>query len=395
MSTIISVNAGSSSLKFQLLVMPEETVICSGIVERIGFEDAIFKIEGGDVKEKLVTSIPNHSVAVQLLLEALTKYNFVSSLDEINAVGHRIVHGGENFNDSAVMTEEVVKTIEDLSSLAPLHNPANLVGYNAFKAALPHAGHVAVFDTAFHQTMAKDTYMYPIPYEYYTEFGVRKYGFHGTSHKFVSEKAIELLGNPATSRIITCHLGNGASLAAVKDGKSINTSMGFTPLAGVMMGTRSGDIDPAIITFLMDKTGKTAHEVLDILNKKSGMLGISQLSSDARDIEDGLAAGHELATLAVDVYVNRIVQTIGAYYVQLGGLDAMVFTAGLGENAGLFRKMICDKLGALGIKIDDEVNNVRGKLTLISTEDSAAKVWLIPTNEELVIAQDTVRLLGL
>lgn len=395
MSKIMAVNAGSSSLKYQLIEMPNENVLCSGIVERIGLNDSIFSINVLGQKTKDVLDIKDHSVAVALVLEALTKYNVVSSLDEIDGVGHRVVHGGELFNKSVVFNDEVEKAIDELSTLAPLHNPANLIGYRAFKSSLPKAGHVAVFDTAFHQTMEKDTYLYPLPYEYYTDFGVRKYGFHGTSHLFVSQRAIELLGNPKESKVITCHLGNGASLAAVKNGKSINTSMGLTPLAGVMMGTRSGDIDPAIITYIMEKTGQTAYEVTDVLNKKSGMLGLSQISSDARDIEDGIEEKNELALLTLDVYANRIAATIGSYYVQLGGCDAIVFTAGLGENGGVFRSAVINKLGALGIKIDEERNDVRGKETLISTDDSTAKVYLIPTDEELVIARDTKELLGL
>ncbi|MEG0364330.1 MAG: acetate kinase [Erysipelotrichales bacterium] len=396
MSKVMAVNAGSSSLKYQLIDMVNEDVLCSGIIERIGLNDSLFTIEVNDEKHKDVLDIEDHTKAVGLVLEALTKYNVVSSLEEIDGVGHRVVHGGEKFVESVVINDEVIKTIEELSDLAPLHNPANLVGYSAFKKALPNVGHVAVFDTAFHQTMEKDTYIYPIPYEYYEKFGVRRYGFHGTSHLFVSQRANELLNKPAHSKIITCHLGNGASLAAVKDGKVINTSMGLTPLAGVMMGTRSGDIDPAIVTFLMDKTGMSAHEVMDVLNKKSGMLGVSGISSDARDIEDGYNEGNELAVLTVELYVNRIAQTIGSYFVQLGGVDAIVFTAGLGENGIMFREKIIEAVGeALGVKLDATRNDVRGKETLISADDSSAKVFLIPTNEELVIAQDTKGLLGL
>ncbi|MDR1782494.1 MAG: acetate kinase [Bacilli bacterium] len=396
MSKIMAVNAGSSSLKYQLLDMPSANVLCSGVIERIGLEDSIFNIEINGEKHKDILDIENHEKAVNLVLEALTKYNVVKSLDEIDGVGHRCVHGGEKFASSVVLDDEVSKTMEELSDLAPLHNPANLIGYHAFKKALANVGHVAVFDTAFHQTMEADTFVYPIPYEFYKEYGVRKYGFHGTSHLYVSERCIDLLGNPSSSKIITCHLGNGASLAAIKNGKSINTSMGLTPLAGVMMGTRSGDIDPAIITFLMDKTGKTAYEITDILNKESGMLGVSGISSDARDIEDGYNAGDERAKLTVEIYINRIVDTIGSYFVKLGGLDAIVFTAGLGENSISFREMICEKLtDALGVKLDKERNNVRGKETLISADDSKVKVYLIPTNEELVIAQDTMKLLNL
>lgn len=396
MAKIMAVNAGSSSLKYQLLEMPAAEVLCSGVIERIGLKDSIFSIEIDGEKHKDVLDIENHEKAVNLVLDALTKYDVVKSLDEIDGVGHRTVHGGEKFAASVILDEEVVKTMEDLSDLAPLHNPANLIGYYAFKKALPKVGHVAVFDTAFHQTMAADTYIYPIPYEYYQNYSVRKYGFHGTSHLYVSRRCLDLMGNPEHSKIITCHLGNGASLAAIEDGKSINTSMGLTPLAGVMMGTRSGDIDPAIITFLMDKTGKTAYEITDILNKESGMLGVSGISSDARDIEEGYNAGNERAKLTVDIYVNRIMDTIGSYFVKLGGLDALVFTAGLGENSISFREMICNKLtAALGVKIDPERNNVRGKETLISADDSKVKVYLIPTNEELIIAQDTMRLLKL
>lgn len=396
MAKIMSVNAGSSSLKYQLIEMPAAEVLCTGLIERIGLEDSIFGIEVNGEKFKDTLDIKDHAIAVNLVLEALTKYNVVASLSEIDGVGHRIVHGGEKFAKSIIITDEVEQTVRELSDLAPLHNPANLVGYNAFKEALGDVKHVAVFDTAFHQTMSKEIFTYAIPYEYYEKFGVRKYGFHGTSHLFVSQRAIELLDNPVESKIITCHLGNGASLAAVKNGKVINTSMGLTPLAGVMMGTRSGDIDPAIVTFLMDKTGMSAHEVMDVLNKKSGMLGLSQISSDARDIEDGYNRKDPLALLTVEVYVNRIIETIGSYYVQLGGLDAIVFTAGLGENGIMFRKLIIDKLtAALGVKIDPERNNVRGKEALVSTDDSSAKVFLIPTDEELVIAQDTTRLLGL
>lgn len=396
MVKIMSVNAGSSSLKYQLIEMPAAKQLCSGVIERIGLKDSIFSIEVDGTKHKDVLDINDHSKAVEFVLEALTKYNVVKDLNEITGVGHRFVHGGEKFAQSVVIDEEVERTVDELSDLAPLHNPANLIGYRAFKKALKNVGHVAVFDTAFHQTLDAGTYTYAIPYEFYEKYGVRKYGFHGTSHLFVSNRAIELLGNPTSSKVITCHLGNGASLAAVKDGKSINTSMGLTPLAGVMMGTRSGDIDPAIITFLMDKTGLSAYEIVDILNKKSGMLGVSQISSDARDIEEAYEKNDKLATLTIEIYINRIVETIGSYYAKLGGLDALVFTAGVGENGILFRKLVCEKLKeAFGIEIDEERNNVRGKETLISSDSSKVKVYLIPTNEELVIAQDTIKLLGL
>ena len=394
MSKIMAVNAGSSSLKFQLIEMPTEVVIVSGVIERIGMDDAIvtFKFNGAKKTRKL--PIADHSEAVQILLDSLLSENIVSSLQEINGVGHRMVHGGEEFAQSAVITEKVAKSIEDLSDLAPLHNPANLTGYYAFLKALPGVGHVAVFDTAFHQTMEPVVYTYPIPYEYYLHYRIRRYGFHGTSHLYVSHRAIELLGNKTNSRIITCHIGNGASLAAVKNGKCIDTSMGFTPLAGAMMGTRSGDIDPAIISYLCDKLNIPADDVINIMNKKSGLLGVSGISSDARDIIQAIDEGNERALLARNIHCKSIVNYIGSYFVELGGCDAIVFTAGLGENDPAFRRDICHAIGeALGIKIDEEKNLIRGKEMEISTPDSKVKVFVIPTNEELVIARDTVKLL--
>jgi acetate kinase len=393
MAKIFAVNAGSSSLKFQLLEMPSEEVITEGVVERIGLEDGIFTLKFNGEKNKEVTDIPNHGVAVSMLLKKLVDMKIVASLDEIDGCGHRMVHGGEKFTDSAVITDEVIAGIEAVSDLAPLHNPANLTGYRAFKEALPNIPHVGVFDTAFHQTMPKTSYIYPIPYEYYEKYGVRRYGFHGTSHKYVSARAIEMLGNPETSKIITCHLGNGASLAAVKDGKSINTSMGLTPLAGIMMGTRSGDIDPAIITFLAEKEGKTADQITSELNKKSGMLGVSGISSDSRDVEDAAIAGDPQAIFTEALYAQRIADVIGSYFMQLGGCDAIVFTAGLGENNAMLRANVISLISeATGAKICEDKNNVRGKETLVSTEDSKIKVLLIPTNEELVIARDVVKL---
>lgn len=395
MSKIIAVNAGSSSLKFQLFDMPSEDVICSGIVERIGQEVGIFTIKFNGEKVVVNQEIKDHSVAVQMLLHALIEHKILNSLDEITGVGHRVVHGGETYTESVMFTDTVAKEIEALNELAPLHNPANLVGYQAFKAALPNARHTAVFDTAFHQTMEQDIYLYPLPMEFYENYKVRRYGFHGTSHLYVSQRMIELLGNPKESKIITCHLGNGASIAAVKNGQSINTSMGFTPLAGIMMGTRSGDVDPAILTYIMKMTNKSAEEVVNDLNKKSGMLGISRISSDARDIENAIADGNEQAILTRKMYVNRIAQTIGSYFVQMGGVDAIVFTAGLGENDSGIRAAVCEAVSeALGVKFNYGANQVRGKETKLSKDDSKVQVWLIPTNEELVIAQDTVRLLG-
>ena len=398
MTKIISVNAGSSSLKFQLFVMPSEEVLTSGIIERIGLADGIFTIKVNDQKITVSQPIPDHKVAVELVLNALIQHKIVNSLDEISGVGHRVVHGGEAYAQSVVLDETVESTIEALSELAPLHNPANLIGYRAFKKELPHARHVAVFDTAFHQTMEEDIFIYPIPLEYYEEFKIRRYGFHGTSHFYVSHKVAQLMGRKVEDiNVITCHLGNGASLAAVEGGKSVNTSMGFTPLAGIMMGTRSGDIDPAIITFLMQKLGKTASQVIDILNKKSGMLGVSGLSSDARDIEKGIQEGNERAILTRKLYANRVAQTIGSYFVQLGKVDAIVFTGGLGENDVAMRAAIVERIQtALGIDFDLELNNKsRGKDLCLSKAGSKTQVWIVPTNEELVIAQDTVRLLGL
>ena len=398
MNKILSVNAGSSSLKFQLFEMPSEEVLTSGIVERIGFKDGIFsmKVKG----EKITKTLPiiDHKVGVELVLEALISQGVVADLDEIKGVGHRVVHGGELYGASVEIDHTVETSVIELSELAPLHNPANMVGYRAFKKALPKARHVAVFDTAFHQSMPDDIYLYPIPYEYYQDYKIRRYGFHGTSHYFVSNRVAELMGKKVEDvNIITCHLGNGASIAAVQAGKSVNTSMGFTPLAGIMMGTRSGDIDPAIITYLMRKTHKTAEEVIDVLNKKSGMLGVSGLSSDARDIDAGVKEGNERAILTRKIYANRVAQTIGSYFVQLGKVDALVFTGGLGENDVAARESIMKNIEqAMQINFDYELNNtIRGKELCLSKADSKVQVWVVPTNEELVIAQDTVRVLGL
>lgn len=397
MSKVIAVNAGSSSLKFQLFEMPEETVLASGIVERIGFKDGVFTIKFNDQSIDDVRSIIDHKEAVELVLKSLIEHKIVESLEEIKGVGHRIVHGGEKYSQSVRIDHQVETDVIELSELAPLHNPANMVGYRAFKKALPNAGHVGVFDTAFHQTMTKDIYIYPMPYEYYDKYKIRRYGFHGTSHFFVSQRVAELmLKDPTEINVITCHLGNGASIAAVKKGVSVNTSMGFTPLAGIMMGTRSGDIDPAIITYLMRKEHKTAEEIIDILNKKSGMLGVSGLSSDARDIEKGIQEGNERALLSRKVYANRIAQTIGSYYVQLGTVDAIVFTGGVGENDGAIRLAIINNIKeALSIELDLEANTKRRVELCLSTPASKVSVWMIPTNEELVIAQDTVTILGI
>ncbi len=394
MSKIFSVNAGSSSLKFQINEMPEENLIAEGLVERIGLEEGIITIKYNGEKDKETLKIEDHSVAVKMVLDKVVNLGIVTNLEEIEGVGHRVVHGGEKFSESAEMTEDVIAAIEEVSDLAPLHNPANLTGYRAFNEALPHAKHVAVFDTAFHQTMPKESYLYPIPTEFYEKYGVRRYGFHGTSHKFVSQRTIELLGNPEYSRIIVCHLGNGASLSAIKNGKSINTSMGMTPLAGLMMGTRSGDIDPAIVQFLMEKESLDINEMTNILNKKSGMLGISGISSDCRDIEDADVAGNEDAEFTLRLYVRKIADYIGQYIIQLGGLDALVFTAGIGENGIGLRADIVKEIGrSTGAKINSETNNSRSKEVCISAEDSTVKVFVVPTNEEIVIARDVFALM--
>lgn len=388
---ILSVNAGSSSLKFQMYEMPEEKVLISGVFERIGIENSFYtiKLNGEKIKKEVVLS--NHTDAVKILTNELLENNIVSDLSEIKAIGHRMVHGGEKYASSVLLTEDVITAVEELSDLAPLHNPANLVGVRAFKEVIPSAVAVGVFDTAFHQTMEEENFLYPVPYEWYKEYGVRKYGFHGTSHKYVSEKMASILGKEET-KIITCHIGNGGSLAAVKNGKCIDTSMGFTPNAGIIMGSRSGDIDASLIPFVMKKTGMNISEIDNALNKKSGLLGISGVSSDSRDIEDGIKSGNDRCKLAQEMYVNKIVKYIAEYYVELGGADAIVFTAGVGENSITTRKQIIDKLACLGIKLDEQRNNVRAEVALISTDDSSVKVYVIPTDEEVMIARDTYKL---
>lgn len=385
-------NAGSSSFKFQLFEMPSEDVITKGLVERIGLPDSIFTISVNGEKVTEVTDIPNHAVAVKMLVEKLVNLGIISSLDEIDGVGHRVVHGGEIFSDSALITDESLAQIEALSDLAPLHNPANIVGIKAFKEILPNIPAVAVFDTAFHQTMPKESYLYSIPYEYYEKYDVRKYGFHGTSHKYVSERAAEALGRPIEDlRIISCHLGNGASITAVEGGKSLDTTMGFTPLAGVTMGTRSGDIDPAIIPFIMEKTGKTAEEVVNVLNKESGMLGLTGVSSDLRDVEKAEEEGNERAKVALDIFVDRIHGYIGSYAARMKGVDAIVFTAGIGENAVELRERILEGLEFMGVYFNPRLNNVRGKEAVITFDHSPVKAMVIPTDEEVMIARDVVR----
>ncbi|WP_456266620.1 MULTISPECIES: acetate kinase [unclassified Bacillus (in: firmicutes)] len=393
MSKIIAINAGSSSLKFQLFDMPEETVLTKGLVERIGMDNSIFTISVDGEKKTEVTDIPDHAVAVKMLLEKLTEFHIIKDFNEIDGVGHRVVHGGEKFSDSVLLTDEVINDIDQLSELAPLHNPANVVGIKAFKQILPDVPAVAVFDTAFHQTMPEQSYLYSLPYDYYKKFGIRKYGFHGTSHKFVTERAAELLGRPLEElRLISCHLGNGASIAAVEGGKSIDTSMGFTPLAGVAMGTRSGNIDPALIPFIMEKTGHTAEEVLSTLNKKSGLLGVSGLSSDLRDIEEATEEGNDRAEVALDIFASRIHKYIGSYAARMNGVDAIIFTAGIGENSSEVRARVLRGLEFMGVYWDPSLNNMRGEEAFISYPHSPVKVIVIPTNEEVMIARDVMRL---
>ena len=393
MSKIIAINAGSSSLKFQLFEMPNEDVITKGLIERIGMDDSVFNITVKGEKQSVTTDIPNHDVAVKLLLSKLTDLGIIQSLDEIEGVGHRVVHGGEAFADSVLINEDVLNKIEELSEFAPLHNPANLTGIRAIKNVLPNVPAIAVFDTAFHQTMPKSSYVYSLPREYYTEFGIRKYGFHGTSHKYVSERAAELLGRPLSSlRLISCHLGNGASITAIEGGKSIDTSMGFTPLAGLTMGTRSGDIDPALIPYMMEKTNKTAEEVIDVLNKKSGMLALSGFSSDLRDIEEQAADGNERAELALTVFASHIHKYIGSYAARMYGVDAIIFTAGIGENSDTIRARVLNGLEFMGVYWDPALNEVRGDERYISYPHSPVKVLVIPTDEEVMIARDVVRL---
>ena len=387
---VLSVNAGSSSLKFQMYEMPEEKVLISGLFERIGINDSFYSIKINGEKTKKEAELKDHSDAVRILCDELLENKVISSLDEIEAVGHRLVHGGDKYPNSVVIDEDVVKTVESLTDLAPIHVPANLIGVRAFQELIPNANEVGVFDTSFHQTMEKEAYLYSVPYEYYEKYGVRKYGFHGTSHKFVSERMNEILGKNDT-KIITCHVGSGGSISAVKNGKCIDTSMGFTPNAGIMMGTRSGDIDYTLIDYMMKKSGKTLAELDTELNKKSGLEGICG-ASDLRDVEQGIDDGDEKCILAYDMYVKRIVEYIAKYYVLLGGCDAIVMTAGGGENSRVLREKVIDRLSCLGIKLDKEANDMRGEEKCISTSDSSLPVWVIPTDEELMIARDTYNL---
>ena len=391
---ILVVNCGSSSLKFQLIDSETEEVAASGLCERIGLDGAlIYKVNGDKIKQEI--DLPDHEVAIKKVLDTLLdkEIGVLTSLDEIGAIGHRMVHGGEKFSSSVIINEEIIKQIETCNDLAPLHNPANLLGVRACQEVMPGVPNVVVFDTAFHQTMPSKAYLYALPKEYYEKYGVRRYGFHGTSHSFVSKRLAELAGlDINNSRMIICHIGSGASISAIKDGKSVDTSMGMTPLEGLMMGTRSGDMDPAIIEFICQKENITVQEMTTILNKKSGALGLSGLSNDYRDLVEAAQGGNQDAINALDVMVYRVIKYIGAYYMALGGVDAIALTAGVGENNLELRAKIVEGLAAIGIKLDVDANAVRGDERKISTDDSAAQVWVVPTNEELAIARETARL---
>ena len=388
---ILSVNAGSSSLKFTLFDMPEEKELISGVFERIGIDSSFYTIKFNGEKIKKEVELKDHKAAFELLVKELIDNKIVESLEEIVGIGHRIVQGGAYFDKTVLATEDNISIVEKLSSLAPLHNPAAVVGIRAAQSVFPNATETLVFDTAFHQTMEEEVYLYPVPYEWYTKYAVRRYGAHGTSHKYVSMRANEILENP-NARLITCHIGNGASISAVKAGKCVETSMGLTPNAGLMMGTRCGDIDATILPYIMEETGMTPKEMDTALNKQSGLFGISGVSSDSRDIEDGINNGDERCILAQKMYVKRIVDFIAKYYVELGGCDAIIFTAGVGENSISTRMEVMEKLACLGVKPDTQRNNVRGKETLISADNSKIPVYIIPTNEELMIATDTYNL---
>lgn len=394
---VLVLNCGSSSLKYQLIDMETENVMAKGYLEKIGLEDSFLTHTVNGEKHKIEEKVENHEQGIKLVIDQLLheSYGVIKDLKEIDAVGHRVVHGGEKFSGSVVITDEVVEAIKECIPLAPLHNPAGITGIEACRKALPGVPMVGVFDTAFHQTMPEKAYMYAIPYEYYEKYGIRKYGFHGTSHRFVAKRVAEVMGRPEEDlRIVACHLGQGASLCAVKDGKSIDTTMGLTPLAGVPMGTRSGDIDPSIITFLMKKENLSCDEMDTILNKKSGKLGLSGVSSDDRDIETAEKEGNERAKLALDNFNYQVAGNIGKLAAQMGGVDVITFAGGIGENGIDARKGICDYLEFMGVKIDDEKNNCRGKEVEISTADSKVKVYVIPTNEELMIARDTKELVS-
>ena len=392
---VLVINCGSSSLKFQLINSDTEAVLAKGLCERIGIDGRLTYQPAGGEKTTEDKAMPTHTEAIQFVIDALTdaERGVVGSLEEIGAVGHRVVHGGEKFATSTVITDEVFKAIEECNDLAPLHNPANLIGIAACQKLMPGTPMVAVFDTAFHQTMPEKAYMYGLPYEYYEDYKVRRYGFHGTSHSFVSKRTAEILGKEYNDlKTIVCHLGNGASICAVLNGKSVDTSMGLTPLEGLVMGTRSGDIDPAILEFLAKKEGMDITELMNMLNKKSGVHGVSGISSDFRDLAAGAEAGNKRAQIAIDVFAYRVAKYVGSYAAAMNGVDAIAFTAGIGENDASIRAKVCEYLGYLGITIDAQANGIRGEETIISTADSKVKVLVVPTNEELAIARETVAL---
>lgn len=394
---VLVVNCGSSSIKYQLIDMENENLMAKGYLEKIGLPDSFLTHTVNGEKHKIEQEVKNHEEGIQLVLQQLThpEYGVIKSLDEIGAVGHRVVHGGEKFSSSVLITDDVINTMRECIPLAPLHNPAGITGIEACQKVLPNVPMVGVFDTAFHQTLPKKAYLYAIPYEYYEKYGIRKYGFHGTSHRFVSQRVAEVMNKPVEDlKIITCHLGQGASLCAVDGGKSVDTSMGLTPLAGVPMGTRSGDIDPSIVTFLMKNENLTPDQMDTILNKKSGKLGVSGISFDDRDIEKAVAEGNERAKLAIDTFAYQVIGYIGRFAAQMNGVDVITFAGGVGENGIEVRKEICDSLAFLGVKIDEEKNNCRGKEVEISTPDSKVKVFIIPTNEELMIARDTMEIVN-
>lgn len=392
---VLVINCGSSSLKYQLIDSVTEDVLAKGLCERIKIDGKLKHTPTGKETVEIDSPMPDHTAAVELVLKMLTDpvHGVISSLDEIGAVGHRIVHGGEKFASSTLITDEVIQAITACNDLAPLHNPANLIGIDSCRKLMPEVPMVAVFDTAFHQTMPEKAYLYGIPYEYYVTYKIRKYGFHGTSHSFVSKHTAELLGKqPEQLKTIVCHLGNGASICAVKYGQSVDTSMGLTPLDGLVMGTRSGTIDPAVVEFLAQKEQKTISEVLDILNKKSGVFGVSGVSSDFRDLEQAIQEGNERAAIAMEVFCYRVAQYVGSYTAVMNGVDAIAFTAGVGENNATVRKKVCEYLGYLGVVLDDTKNQIRGEDTIISASDSKVAVLVVPTNEELAIARETVAL---
>lgn len=391
MIKVMAVNAGSSSLKFKLYEMPEEKVLCSGNAERIGHEDAIFGIKWNGQSEKKILPILDHAKAVELVVQAMLDKGIVKSMDEIKAVGHRVVQGGKYFSHSELFNKDTEDKIESLIPLAPLHNKAHLVGFRAFKQILPNVTNVAVFDTAFHQTMEKQDYVFPIPYEYTEKYDCRRYGAHGTSHKYLSQMGLKYLEGISHPRIISCHIGSGASITAIKDGKCVATSMGLTPLGGIMMGTRTGDLDPSVMNYLCKCTGKSVEEMYQIFNKKSGFLGVSEISNDSRDVLSACEKGDEKAILANQLFIRRVADFIGQYFVRLGGADLIIFSAGIGENSAITREQIVDEIkDALHVDIDKELNNsIHGKEALISTSDSKIKIAVIPTDEEVMIARDT------